>query len=538
MMTLPRLIIPFLFLLSLLSACADALDDEGATGVVFLGDEGREQSEVGERLEDEGELGRSGQESNGNSGELDDESDDAGLDNFENDAGQAVNPASMDLGQPEDNLAMDASLPAIDSAMLANGQNRCGDGLVQIGEVCDDGNRGDGDGCASNCQEVEPGFVCPNARGVGGACRVENPGNEIDTLEWVVPCTVAGCSVAHRGGDQNSHNLHFYLSEINNAANTGVAYHVKGMDQRCWEQLSWDADFISIPFDNCWLYQSYRYTIYADGRWLKRRWSPGESFDADQRVFAGTWEECLDEPMPGPRVRTMTFLWRDQNYNWGGIAGVRDTIAIQQSYRDAPHVLEIYYYARGWGLVRWEMRDTERQEGNHLVNFNLNSAETPRPCRTECRAATNGVVPCPCARSCDRSKICGVSPDGCGGTCQAGSGCQNGLAAGQSLLRGADCITSVGGRARLCHQVDGNVVVYDRANRPIFNTMTGGRATTDFSMQADGNLVLYHAGRPLWHSVSGGRQQDDYVAVIQDDCNLVIYDSDGDHVWNSGRLCQ
>ncbi len=35
----------------------------------------------------------------------------------------------------------------------------CGDGLLDIGEVCDDGNMGDGDGCSSSCQ-VETGFIC------------------------------------------------------------------------------------------------------------------------------------------------------------------------------------------------------------------------------------------------------------------------------------------------------------------------------------------------------------------------------------------
>ena len=31
---------------------------------------------------------------------------------------------------------------------------RCGDGITQMGEDCDDGNRKDGDGCGSACREV------------------------------------------------------------------------------------------------------------------------------------------------------------------------------------------------------------------------------------------------------------------------------------------------------------------------------------------------------------------------------------------------
>ena len=151
-------------------------------------------------------------------------------------------------------------------------------------------------------------------------------------------------------------------------------------------------------------------------------------------------------------------------------------------------------------------------------------------------ARTPGVVDCPCQSA--TIPVCGASSDGCGGTCQPGSGCQNGIVAGQSLRRGDPCISSVGGNARLCHQRDGNVVVYTGAANPVWFTGTGGRATSELTMQADGNLVLYNRGDPVWHTVSGGRANDGFVAVIQDDCNFVIFNSDGAAIWNSGRLCR
>ena len=234
----------------------------------------------------------------------------------------------------------------------------------------------------------------------------------------------------------------------------------------------------------------------------------------------------------------MTFLWRNENHNWGGAAGVRDSIAIQQSYPSVPGIREVYYYALGWGLIRWEYHHDGQPQDHMFANFNLPSAQAPSPCASQCTPATPGVEECRCAPTCDRSKICGVSSDGCGGTCRPGSGCQNGLAAGQSLRRGSRCIRSVGGNARLCHQDDGNVVVYTGAATPVWHTSTFGRATSDLTMQGDGNLVLYNRGFPLWNSMSGGRQNGAYVAVIQDDCNLVIYDGQGAHVWNSGRLCR
>jgi fibro-slime domain-containing protein len=43
----------------------------------------------------------------------------------------------------------------------------CGNGLIDPGETCDDGNTQSGDGCSSSCQ-VEPGWVCPSV-GAGDA---------------------------------------------------------------------------------------------------------------------------------------------------------------------------------------------------------------------------------------------------------------------------------------------------------------------------------------------------------------------------------
>ncbi len=37
----------------------------------------------------------------------------------------------------------------------------CGDGILDMGEVCDDGNPNGGDGCAADCKTVEANYVCP-----------------------------------------------------------------------------------------------------------------------------------------------------------------------------------------------------------------------------------------------------------------------------------------------------------------------------------------------------------------------------------------
>ena len=184
-------------------------------------------------------------------------------------------------GEPE---ADEEAMGAAQRLQAAANEVRCGDSRIEGTELCDDGNAVGGDGCSADCQRIEPGFTCPNEQGVGGLCAVDNQIERIDTLDWLLPCDQPGCSVAHIGAAGDGHNLHFYLSERDARSDRGIAYHVKGADQRCWEQLAWDQDYISIPFDNCWWgYDPYRYTRYADGRWLKRWWAPGESFDTDHR---------------------------------------------------------------------------------------------------------------------------------------------------------------------------------------------------------------------------------------------------------------
>src|SRR5690606_7826353 len=46
---------------------------------------------------------------------------------------------------------------------------RCGDGVVDTGEGCDDGNDEDGDGCTATCT-VEEGWTCTGAQGCTPIC--------------------------------------------------------------------------------------------------------------------------------------------------------------------------------------------------------------------------------------------------------------------------------------------------------------------------------------------------------------------------------
>jgi subtilisin family serine protease len=109
------------------------------------------------------------------------------------------------------------------------------------------------------------------------------------------------------------------------------------------------------------------------------------------------------------------------------------------------------------------------------------------------------------------------------------------LAPGQSLARG-QTLSSCAGNVVLYHQLDGNVVVYDRLG-PIWATNTHGASTFNFAMQTDGNLVLYPtSGAALWASGTNGNPG--AFMLMQDDCNLVVYNAAGAPLWATNRFCR
>jgi len=56
-------------------------------------------------------------------------------------------------------------------------------------------------------------------------------------------------------------------------------------------------------------------------------------------------------------------------------------------------------------------------------------------------------------------------------------------------------------------QGDGNLVIYDTSNKPLWSSGTAGRGVSKFIMQEDGNLVIYDRnGAPSWSSGTAGLQ--------------------------------
>ena len=67
-------------------------------------------------------------------------------------------------------------------------------------------------------------------------------------------------------------------------------------------------------------------------------------------------------------------------------------------------------------------------------------------------------------------------------------------------------LVSANQQYKLSYQSDGNLVVYDKSNKPIWNTKTNGKTPNRLVFQADGNLVLYGANNVVfWASNSNSK---------------------------------
>ncbi len=109
------------------------------------------------------------------------------------------------------------------------------------------------------------------------------------------------------------------------------------------------------------------------------------------------------------------------------------------------------------------------------------------------------------------------------------------LLPGQGLLPG-NRITSTDGRFKFTMQADGNLVLYGPDNQPLWATNTSGHLNIfDVIFQTDGNLVLYDGmNEPLWASGTNGKPA--ASVIVQNDGNVVIYDTGNHPLWASNTV--
>jgi hypothetical protein len=105
------------------------------------------------------------------------------------------------------------------------------------------------------------------------------------------------------------------------------------------------------------------------------------------------------------------------------------------------------------------------------------------------------------------------------------------LASGQSMHSG-DTIKSMGGRYQLIMQKEGNLVLYNAANKPVWASPTDGNPGARVDMQKEGNLVIYSAAnKPVWASPTAGNQG--ASLQVRDDGHLAIVGAGGRALWTT-----
>lgn len=111
------------------------------------------------------------------------------------------------------------------------------------------------------------------------------------------------------------------------------------------------------------------------------------------------------------------------------------------------------------------------------------------------------------------------------------------LRKGTTITRG-NSVWSNDQRYELSMQEDGNLVLYKKANgvvKALWATNTDGKAVKYFIFQRDGNMVLYDfANKPVW--ASGTNNKGASYLLLQNDGNLVIYQADGHAIWATGTF--
>lgn len=117
------------------------------------------------------------------------------------------------------------------------------------------------------------------------------------------------------------------------------------------------------------------------------------------------------------------------------------------------------------------------------------------------------------------------SPSSCGSLSTG-----QGLGAGQTL-------SSCDGRFSFSMQGDGNLVLYMNGS-PLWASNTNGAGGDRVIMQEDGNLVIYKStGEAVWATGTAGSSNHYANLAVQNDGNLVIYRSGGGVAWASNTCC-
>jgi hypothetical protein len=166
-------------------------------------------------------------------------------------------------------------------------------------------------------------------------------------------------------------------------------------DSDSYETFSYDSNYIYLPEDHSAGQGANGSYTFSDGRWMKRTMAVGDqivvSGNSLQRFTVGM-SSCT--PSSGGQFPyVMTLLQHMPHDNLGGTLARQDVIVFQYDYRWGTGTdYERIYYAKGWGMVKWELYRNGQVIQTSTFNKVTSAPPTPPDLANAC---INAPVPFP-----------------------------------------------------------------------------------------------------------------------------------------------
>lgn len=162
-------------------------------------------------------------------------------------------------------------------------------------------------------------------------------------------------------------------------------HNVKWADNS-FETYTYDDAYIYLREDHSGAPNPGSYT-FSNGKWMRRSMRIGERIvvlDNGIQNFTVNAHSCNPTTSGLFPYRT-TLLAHVPGYDLGGTMGIQDVIVLQYDYRnDQVSDYEKMYYARGWGMVKWELYRGDSLIQTSIFNQRTTSPPTPPDLQVAC----------------------------------------------------------------------------------------------------------------------------------------------------------
>lgn len=167
-----------------------------------------------------------------------------------------------------------------------------------------------------------------------------------------------------------------------------VVYNVL-WDANSYEVFTYDDNYIYLPEDHSAGQKAGGSYTWSDGRWMARQMNVGSKITiADNTItYYDVHADSCTEASHNAYPYIMTLLSHIPDYDLGGTVGKQDVVVLQYDYRSTPDGTdyEKVYYAKGLGMVKWELYRNDKVIQTSIFNQYSDKAPTPPNLREACK---------------------------------------------------------------------------------------------------------------------------------------------------------